>query len=113
MIAITKISDLEKVKNKTIKEKIKNLLEFFLKEYSSFCADGDISSIGAILVLENSKDWMCIEKYGITVPSKREDFEWIDNFSHDYMIGAVVVDNDRSLNIIGRNEFFNNYTEER
>ena len=113
MITITKISDLEKVKNKAIKEKIKNLLELFLKEYSSFCADGDISPIGAILVLEDSKDWMCIEKYGITAPSKKDDFEWIDNFSHDYMIGAVVVDNDRSLNIIGRNELFNKYTEER
>ena len=74
MITITKISDLEKVKNKTIKEKIKNLLELFLKEYSSFCADGDISPIGAILVLEDSKDWMCIEKYGITAPSKKDDF---------------------------------------
>lgn len=113
MIAITKISDLEKVKNKAIKEKIKNLLELFLKEYSSFCADGDISPIGAILVLEDSKDWMCIEKYGITAPSKKDDFEWIDIFSHNYTIGAVVVDNDRSLNIIGRNELFNKYTEER
>lgn len=111
MTEITKETDLKAVGDNDIRLKINELLQYFLKEYSAFCADGTIQSLGAIIVLEDKTDWNKLLKYGITAVN-RDVFEWIDSFTAEYKIGCIVIDNDKSLNIIGKNEFFDKYTEE-
>lgn len=113
MIVITKQTDLEMIVDNDIKPKINDLLQYFLKEYSTFCAEGTILPLGAIIVLEDNNDWSMLSEYGIFVPNSSDDFEWIDTFSDGYKIGCIVIDNDRALNIIGKDEFFNDFMEDK
>lgn len=111
MIAITKISDLEKVENEAIKEKIKDLLDYFLKEYNDFCADGDISPIGAITFIEKPEDFNELSKFGVTVPITLKMFEWIQPFLDDFLSACIVLDNDRAINIIFNKSFLGEIKE--
>lgn len=113
MIVITKQTDLEMIVDNDIKPKINDLLQYFLKEYSTFCAEGTILPLGAIIVLEDNNDWSMLSAYRITVPKNSYDFEWINTFSDGYKIGCIVIDNDRALNIIGKDEFFNDFMEDK
>ena len=109
MILITKQTDLEMIVDNDIKPKINDLLQYYLKEYSTFCAEGTILPLGAIIVLEDNNDWNMLSGYGITLPNNSDDFEWINTFSDGYKNGCIVIDNDRALNIIGKDEFFQRF----
>lgn len=111
MITITKISDLEKIENEAIKEKIKNLLDYFLKVYNDFCADGDISPIGAIIFIEKPADFNKLSKFGVTVPITLKMFEWIQPFLDNFLSACIVLDNDSAINIIFNKSFLGEIKE--
>lgn len=110
MISIVRISDTKSIKDSFVKEYILNMIEYFLKEYHTYCANGDISSIGAIFVLESEKELKDYQEFGLT--ESISNFEWLMKMDKGYVNSCVVIDNDRSINIIGKEEYFNKYLEE-
>lgn len=105
MIVITKERDLESIVDENIKLKISDLLQYFLKEYSAFCAGGSIEPLGAIIFIQTSDDFNELSKFGVTVPLTTKMFEWLQPFSHNFLLGCLVLDNDRAINIIFNKSF--------
>lgn len=114
MIKITKPEDLEKIHDENIKPYIAALLGYILKEYSP---DSSTNEIGAIFLLESESDYVLsdyvlYEEMGLSMPLSEKRFEWIEPVEHDYYNGTIVIDNDRAINIIGRKEYFEKFTED-
>lgn len=109
MIKITKSADLEKINDENIKPYIAALLGYILKEYSP---DSSLEEIGAIFLLESESDYVLYSEMGLSMPLSEKRFEWIEPVERDYCNGAIVIDNDRAINIIGRKKYFEKFMED-
>lgn len=106
MIKITGMEDLDKIQNADVVPYIKNLLEYLLKEYSDYCPNGSIESIGVIFFLESGEDLKQYTKLGLSSPITESQLEWVVDIGHGYLNACIVLDNDRAINIIGKAEYF-------
>lgn len=107
MIKIVKPKDLEQIQDMNILPYICNLLFHVLNEYAKFCPDLSIEDeIGAIFLLERATDWQLFEEMGLSSPITESRFEWIELIECGYCNGCIVIDNDKAINIIGKQEYF-------
>ena len=107
MIKITAREHLKKIRDTDIYPYIQNLLEYFLKEYRQFCPNFSIEEIGAIYLLEDESDFELYKDMELLSPITESCFEWVETVEHGYCNGCIVIDNDRAINIIGKQEYFN------
>lgn len=113
MIKITKTKDLEFIHDSEIRPYISNLLNQILSEYKRFCPDSSTDDIGAIFLLESESDYVLYSEMGLSTPLAENRFEWIESIENGrYCNGCIVIDNDRAVNIIGRKEYFERFTED-
>ena len=111
MVKITKLVDLEMIPNLKIVPHIRNLLEYFLKEYNEYCSDC-IDPIGAIFILDCASDWRKYFEMGLSEPIKKESFEWILPIGDiNYKIGCINIDTDRSIDIVAESSLFATFCE--
>lgn len=68
--------------------------------------DRSIESVGEIFFLENSEDLKSFFNKVLSSPIKEERFEWIESVDREYSNGCVVLNNEKTINIIGRTNFF-------
>ncbi|MCM1062634.1 MAG: hypothetical protein NC452_20505 [Eubacterium sp.] len=109
MIRITKSEDLKQLSDyPKIREYIADMLNRLIETYSEYCADGSISSIGAIVFLENLKDFDSYKAIGLYKELSADSFEWVISYE-EYNIGCVVIDNDYALNLVCTNELYNQW----
>ena len=111
MKKITSREHLKEILDTDIYQYIQNLLEYYLKEYSQFCPDSSIEEIGAIFLLEQETDFSMYQEMGLSSPITESCFEWVETVEHGYCNGCIVIDNDRAINIIGKQEYFNKLKE--
>ena len=112
MIKIKCIDDLEKIHDETIKPYISKLLQYILNEYAKLCPDFSTEEIGAIFLLESEYDYVLYEEMGLSLPLTESRFECIDDIGNGYFNGCIVLDNDRAINIIGKQKYFDEFREE-
>ena len=105
MLTITTLKDVEQVKSPYLAGYIRNLVEHLLKEYHNYCADS-LEAIGAIFVLEDREDWNLYSEMGLSCPPSESRFEWIEDIGNGFCNGCIVLDNDRGIDIIGKQEHF-------
>ena len=103
MISITKSDDIAKITDTAIIPYIQSLVNNILKAYPNH----SIESVGAIYFVENEKDFDNFKEFGLSSPLYDNRFEWIDEIGNGYSDGSIVINNDFSINIIGKTEFFN------
>lgn len=111
MIKITSPEHLKNIDDPQILPYIRQLLESLLKEYRQFCPDSSIEKIGIIFLLEQESDFDLYQEMGLLSPVSTSDFEWIAPIENGYCNGCIVIDNDRAINVIGKEEYFNKYKE--
>lgn len=109
MIRITKSEDLKQLSNHPkISEYITDLLNRLISDYSEYCPDCSIAQIGAILFLEDLKDFWDYKAIGLYQELSSECFEWQTNFD-EYLISCLVIDNDYSVNLVCTKELYNQW----
>lgn len=109
MIRITKSVDLKQLSNHPkISEYIIDLLNRLISEYSEYCPDCSIAQIGAILFLEDLKDFEDYKAIGLYQELSSESFEWQTSFE-EYLISCLVIDNDYSVNLVCTKELYNQW----
>ena len=111
MVKITSPEHLQFVRDEAVRPYIQNLLETLLREYSGYCPGSSIERIGAIFVLEAESDWNSYRQMELFAPITSEQFEWIISASDSYRNGCIVLDNDRAINIIGKEKYFMQFKE--
>ena len=111
MVKITLPEHLQFVRDEAVRPYIQNLLETVLREYSDFCPNSSIEEIGAIFVLEAESDWNLYKEMELSSPPTQERFEWIEPVTGGYRNSCIVLDNDRAINIIGKEEYFMKFKE--
>ena len=67
--------------------------------------------IGAIFLLERESDWQLYREMGLSQPLKATRFEWIEPIEKGYCNGYIVIGNDCTINIIGKEELFTHFKE--
>ncbi len=108
MIRIITLKDVEQIKNPYLAEYVRNLVTRLLTEYRNYCADS-LEAIGAIFVLEDTEDWNLYSEMGLSVPPEESRFEWIEDIGNGLCNGCIVIDNDRGIDIIGKQEYFKQF----
>lgn len=111
MIKIVKSEDLQNIPYPEIIPYIHDLLHFYLKEYKNYCSDSSLERIGAIYLLEQEKDWENYSEIGLPSPVMSNCFEWVEDLENGYCNGCIVLDSDRAINIIGKQEYFTQFKE--
>lgn len=111
MKKITAREHLKEILDADIYPYIQNLLEYLIKEYSDFCPDFSIEEIGAIYLLESESDFDLYKDMELSSPITESCFEWVETVEHGYCNGCIVIDNDRAINIIRKQEYFNKLKE--
>lgn len=100
MIRITKSEDLKQLSDHPkISKYLSDLLNRLIAEYPQYCADCSISQIGAILFLEDLKDFKNHKAMGLYEEMNINSFEWVISFE-DYRIICIVVSDDYSFNLV-------------
>lgn len=113
MIKITRLEHLELIPEKEIVPYISNLLKHILEEYKDYSPNGSLETIGAIFFITSKKDLENHLDFGLSVPIDKARFEWIEKTTYNgYVDGCIVLDNDRAINIIGKQEYFTDYMED-
>lgn len=112
MIRITKIEHLELIPEKEIVPYIRNLLEHILEEYKDYRPNGSLETIGAIYFITSKSDLNNHLDFGLSMPIDESRFEWIECIENGFVNACIVLDNDRAINIIGRQEYFLDYMED-
>lgn len=109
MIRITKSEDLKQLSDcPKISEYLADLLNRLITDYPQYCADCSISQIGAILFLEDLRDFEDYKAMGLYEELNINSFEWIMTFE-DYRILCIVVSNDYSLNLVCTRRLYNEW----
>ena len=109
MIKLLEKYDLDKVKDKILREYAERIME----DVMNYSAVDSLGSVGAIFVLESEDDLNYPELFGLSSPIKESRFEWIDPIANaEYMDGVIVIDNSVSISIIGKSEYFRRILEE-
>ena len=109
MIRITKSEDLKRLSHQPkISEYITDLLNRLISEYSEYCPDCSIAQIGAILFLEDLKDFEDYKAIGLYQELSLDCFEWQTSFE-EYLISCLVIDNDYSVNLVCTKELYNQW----
>ena len=111
MIKIVSEKELDLIKNQIIKKYVTTTLKYILTEYKDFCTDGTISTLGAFYILESDYELNDYEAMGLFEPISPANYEWIDEVCPGYHNMAVVIDNNKTINIIGRHDFFKKILE--
>ncbi|MBQ2943234.1 MAG: hypothetical protein IJD93_00845 [Ruminococcus sp.] len=106
MIKITCKNDLSLVIDACIKKHIENQLNYLLNTYIEECSEGSIESIGAIFYVENSSDFDGYTQFGLSSPINEERFEYIEQIAGDYYRGLIVLNNEKVIELIGKNDVF-------
>ncbi len=112
MVKITCLDHLEQVLEKEVVPYIRNLLEHILEEYKDYCPNGSLETIGAIYFVDSKSDLDNHLDFGLSIPIDKSRFEWIEYIGNNFVNSCIVLDNDRAINIIGRQEYFSDYMEE-
>lgn len=109
MIRITKSEDLKQLSSHPkISKYIADLLNRLISEYSEYCPDRSIARIGAILFLEDLKDFWDYKAIGLYQELSSESFEWQTSFE-EYLISCLVIDNDYSVDLVCTKELYNQW----
>lgn len=108
---ITTKNDIIKINNNFVREYIRNLIEYLLKEYQEYCTDGSISSIGAIFYVEKIEELEQYSDFGLSTPIIKSDFEWVDNIGNGYSNGCIVLSADTAINIIAVSSIYKKFLE--
>ena len=109
MIKITAPQDLQRIQDTEIYPYIRDFLSAVLKNYPPDPSMQD--EIGAIFLLERESDWQLYREMGLSQPLKATRFEWIEPVEKGYCNGYVVIDNECTINIIGKEELFTHFKE--
>lgn len=113
VIKITSIKDLKCIeKEKILYDYISTLIEYLLENYSCYCPDCSIESIGTIYCVEKTEDFYDYEKLGLNCPVNTEVIEWVMEFDN-YNNICIVTDTDFAINIICKKDIFEAYIKER
>ena len=113
MVKITRLEHLEQVPEKKIVPYIAKILESFLEEYKDYCPNGSIETIGAIFFIISKEDLTNHSAFGLLNPLEESHIEWKTNIGNEFVNICVVLDNDRAINIIGKEEYFEEIQGER
>ena len=111
IIKITTKNDTQKVNNDFVRQHIEKLLDYLLNEFSEYCTDGSISSIGAIFYIEETAELEQYRDFGLSSPITKSDFEWMQDIGNGYINSCIVIDNYKTINIFGKKCFFAEYLE--
>ena len=106
MVKITRLEHLEQVPEKKIVPYIAKILESFLEEYKDYCPNGSIETIGAFFFIDSKDDLKNYMGFGLENPLDKSHIEWKTNIGNGYASICVVLDNDSAINIIGKEEYF-------
>lgn len=106
MVKITRLEHLEQVPKKDIVPYIKNILDHILEEYKDYCPNGSIEAIGAIFFITSKEDLENQSAFGLPNSLTESHIEWKTNIGNGFVNVCVVLDNDRAINIIGKEEYF-------
>lgn len=106
MVKITKLDDLKKVQDTKITPYLERLVKHILFEYSDVCCSDSIECFGALFYIENETDFDLHKEMGLSSPLTEKRFEYIDEIRQDYYNGLIVLDNEKSINLIGKKEYF-------
>ena len=111
MIKIATKADLEKISDPTILPYLTDLVNHIFCEYN-LSPDASIEEIGAVFVLEQESDWELYKDMGLSLPIKESRFEWIENVAPGYCGGIVLINNEKCVNILGKQEYFEKLRKE-
>ena len=106
MVKITRLEHLEQIPEKEIVPYISKILECFLEEYKNYCPNGSIETIGAFFFIDSKDDLRNYMDFGLQNPLDKFHVEWKTNIENGFVNICVVLDNDRAINIIGKEEYF-------
>ena len=104
MIKILSTYDLLKIEDTVLREHVEGIVN----DIMNYNAVDSLESVGAIFVLESADEPLNPSLFGLSLPLKEPRFEWIDTF----MDGVIVIDNSKSISIIGKAEYFKHILEE-
>ena len=107
MIKIASKADLEKISDPNILPYLTDLIDHIFCEYN-LSPDASIEEIGAVFVLEQESDWGLFAEMGLSLPIIESWFEWIEDVAPGYCGGLILLNNEKAINIIGKQEFFKN-----
>ena len=109
MIKLLDKYDLYMVEDEILREHAEKIMD----EVMNYSAVDSLESVGAIFVLESEDDLNHPKLFGLSMPITESRFEWIDPFMNaEYMDGVIVIDNERTISIIGKSEYFKHIMEE-
>ncbi|MBQ3100303.1 MAG: hypothetical protein IJC50_04855 [Clostridia bacterium] len=109
MIKILSTYDLLKIEDTVLREHVEGIVN----DIMNYNAVDSLESVGAIFVLESADEPLNPSLFGLSLPLKEPRFEWIDTFHYGkYMDGVIVIDNSKSISIIGKAEYFKHILEE-
>lgn len=112
MIKIVRISDLEKIKDTNIHQYLQNLIKHILDEYDDLKNySNSIEPFGCIFFIESKTDFLLYKEMGLSSVLTEKRFENIEEIENHYCNGLIVLDNDRCINLIGKEEFFADFLE--
>jgi len=106
VVKITRLEHLEQVPEKKIVPYIAKILECFLEEYKDYCPNGSIEAIGAIFFITSKEDLANHSAFGLPNPLEESHIEWKTPIEHGFVTVCVLLDNDKAINIIGKEEYF-------
>ncbi len=106
MVKITRLEHLEQVPEKEIVPHIKNILDHILKEYKDYCPNGSIEAIGAIFFITSKEKLANHSAFGLLNPLEESLIEWKTPIEQGFVNVCIVLDNDVAINIIGKEEYF-------
>ena len=106
MIKILCEKDIELVNDSYIKSYLKKQLNYLLDTYRDECSDGSLKAIEAIYFVESQSDFDDYTQFELSVSITKSRFEWIEPISNEYCRGFIVINNSKSIELIGKTTVF-------
>ena len=106
MIKILCEKDIESVNDNYIKSYLKQQINYLLNIYKDDSSNGSLDTIGAIYYVESQSDFDDYTKFELSVPITKNRFEWIEPISNEYYRGFIVINNSKSIELIGKTTVF-------
>lgn len=109
MIKILSAHDPSSINDPILREHVEGIVN----DIMNYNAVDSLESVGAIFVLESADEPLNPSLFGLSLPLKEPRFEWINTFHHGkYMDGVIVIDNSKSISVVGKSEYFKYILEE-
>ena len=109
---VTTKDDISKITDDYLRCYANNLIEHLLNEYIEVCTNGSIDSVGAIFIIDSLSELKNHSDFGLSATITAKRFEWINNIGNGYVDGCIVIDNNRAINLLGKQDLFTDYMEE-